>query len=140
MGRHTHPEHVRGHLADVPRGAVGRHRPLRQGQHVEHLAQLTMLLAGLRDDDQALALATDWIAGQVVAGARTLTAVLRDYTALTKPRIIVLLLVTTATTNLYNQLRGMIVDANGKNAANMLFQTGGPEWVLPALANVYPGN
>ena len=48
-------------------------------------------------------------------------------------------LATTATTNLYNQLRPMIVDANGKNAANTLFQTGGPEWVLPALANVYPG-
>ena len=42
--------------------------------------------------------------------------------------------------NLYNQLRGMIVDTNGKNAANTLFQTGGPEWVLPELANVYPGN
>ncbi|HVV74622.1 MAG TPA: SAVED domain-containing protein [Mycobacteriales bacterium] len=46
----------------------------RDRQHVENLAQLTMLLAGLRDDDQALSLATDWIAGQVVAGARTLTA------------------------------------------------------------------
>lgn len=43
--------------------------------------------------------AAGWpIRGHPRFGARTLTAVLRDYTALMKPRIIVLLLVTTATT------------------------------------------
>jgi SMODS-associated and fused to various effectors sensor domain len=46
----------------------------RDRQHVEQLARLTMLIAGLRDDDQALALATDWIAAQVVAGTRRFTA------------------------------------------------------------------
>lgn len=46
----------------------------RDRQHVEQFARLTMLLAGLRDDDQALALATDWIEAQVVAGTRRLTA------------------------------------------------------------------
>ena len=48
-------------------------------------------------------------------------------------------LATTASTNLYNQLRGQVASANGNQAANLLFQTGGPEWVLPALANVYQG-
>jgi hypothetical protein len=47
---------------------------------------------------------------------------------------------TTASTNLYDQLRGMIAQANGNKAANLLFQTGGPESVLPALGNVYPGS
>jgi hypothetical protein len=46
----------------------------RDRQHVEQLVRLTMLLAGLRGDDQALALATDWIAAQVVGGTRRLTA------------------------------------------------------------------
>jgi hypothetical protein len=48
-------------------------------------------------------------------------------------------LATTASTNLYNQLRNEVAQANGNNAAATLFQTGGPAWVLPALANVYPG-
>ena len=48
-------------------------------------------------------------------------------------------LATTASTNLYNQLRGMVSSTNGAKAANLLFQTGGPEWVLPALTNVYQG-
>lgn len=46
----------------------------RDRQHVEELVRLTMLTAGLRDDDHALALATDWVAAQVVAGTRRLTA------------------------------------------------------------------
>ena len=48
-------------------------------------------------------------------------------------------LATTASTNLYTQLRALVANTNGNNAANTLFQTGGPEWVLPALANVYQG-
>lgn len=48
-------------------------------------------------------------------------------------------LATTATTNLYSQLRGMVAQANGNDAANLLFTTGGPPWVLPELAKVYPG-
>jgi hypothetical protein len=46
----------------------------RDQQHVEQLTKLTMLLAGLRDDDEALALAVDWIATQIIAGTRILTA------------------------------------------------------------------
>ena len=48
-------------------------------------------------------------------------------------------LATTATTNLYTQLRGLVVTTNGDNAANILFQTGGPEWIYPELAKVYGG-
>ena len=48
-------------------------------------------------------------------------------------------LATTASTNLYTQLRAMVADANGEDAAKALFQTGGLEWVLPALDSVYPG-
>jgi hypothetical protein len=48
-------------------------------------------------------------------------------------------LATTASTNLYTQLRAMIANTNGNKAANTLFQTGGAQWVLPALDNVYPG-
>ncbi len=48
-------------------------------------------------------------------------------------------LATTASTNLYTQLRDLVASTNGENAANTLFQTGGPAWVLPALASVYPG-
>ena len=48
-------------------------------------------------------------------------------------------LATTASTNLYNQLRDMVSSTNGNQAANLLFQTGGPQWVLPALTNVYQG-
>jgi hypothetical protein len=48
-------------------------------------------------------------------------------------------LATTASTNLYTQLRGLVATTNGDNAANTLFQTGGPEWVYPELARVYQG-
>ncbi|MBV8966358.1 MAG: hypothetical protein JO191_09310 [Mycobacteriaceae bacterium] len=48
-------------------------------------------------------------------------------------------LATTATTNLYNQLRAWLVQNNGDQATNLLFQTGGPQWVLPALGSVYQG-
>lgn len=46
----------------------------RDRQHVKELTRLTMLLAGLRDDDQALSLALDWVQAQVEAGRRELTA------------------------------------------------------------------
>jgi hypothetical protein len=49
-------------------------------------------------------------------------------------------LATTSSTNLYTQLRTLVANTNGNNAANMLFQNGGSSWVLPALASVYPGN
>jgi hypothetical protein len=49
-------------------------------------------------------------------------------------------LATTASTNLYTQLNALVANTNGNNAASMLFQNGGPEWVLPALAAVYQGN
>ncbi len=48
-------------------------------------------------------------------------------------------LATTASTNLYTQLRGLVATTNGDNAANILFQTGGPEWIYPELAKVYEG-
>ena len=48
-------------------------------------------------------------------------------------------LATTASTNLYTQLRGLVTTANGENAANMLFQSGGPEWIYPELSKVYGG-
>lgn len=40
--------------------------------HVEQVTKLTMLVSGLRDDDQALAVGGDWVAEQVVAGVRAL--------------------------------------------------------------------
>lgn len=49
-------------------------------------------------------------------------------------------LATVASTNLYTQLRALVANTNGNRAANTLFQTGGPEWILPALADVFPGN
>jgi len=48
-------------------------------------------------------------------------------------------LATTASTNLYTQLRGLVATTNGDNAANILFQSGGPEWIYPELAKVYGG-
>ncbi len=45
----------------------------RDRQHVEDVTRQAMLLTGMRDDDQALALATDWIEAQVVAGIRRLS-------------------------------------------------------------------
>ena len=48
-------------------------------------------------------------------------------------------LATTASTNLYSQMRGLVATTNGENAAAMLFQSGGPEWVYPALEAVYQG-
>ena len=48
-------------------------------------------------------------------------------------------LATTASTNLYTQLRGLVATTNGDNAANILFQSGGPEWIYPELAKVYEG-
>ena len=48
-------------------------------------------------------------------------------------------LATTASTNLYTQLRGLVTATNGDNAANTLFQSGGPEWIYPELARVYQG-
>jgi len=48
-------------------------------------------------------------------------------------------LATTASTNLYTQLNALVANTNGNNAASMLFQQGGPSWVLPALAGVYQG-
>ncbi len=46
-------------------------------------------------------------------------------------------LATTASTNLYNQLRGLVTTTNGTPAATMLFTTGGPGWVYPELQSVY---
>jgi SMODS-associated and fused to various effectors sensor domain len=44
----------------------------RNRSHLEEITKLTMLVAGLRGDDQALAAGADWVAAQVVAGHRTL--------------------------------------------------------------------
>jgi hypothetical protein len=48
-------------------------------------------------------------------------------------------LATTASTDLYHQLRGHVTAANGVDAATTLFQTGGPAWIYPELAAAYQG-
>ena len=40
--------------------------------HLEETVKLTMLVTGLRGDDEALAAGADWVAEQVVAGRRDL--------------------------------------------------------------------
>lgn len=47
-------------------------------------------------------------------------------------------LATTASTNLYNEIRGLVTTTNGTPAANALFTTGGPGWVYPELQAAYP--
>jgi hypothetical protein len=44
----------------------------RDRRHLEETVKLTMFAAGLRSDDQALAIGADWVAEQVVAGRREL--------------------------------------------------------------------
>jgi hypothetical protein len=44
----------------------------RDRRHLEQVAKLTMLVTGLRGDDDALAAGVDWVAEQVIAGQREL--------------------------------------------------------------------
>lgn len=46
---------------------------------------------------------------------------------------------TAASTNLYHQIRGLVAGTNGEPAANMLFTTGGGDWISPQLRDVYQG-
>ena len=46
---------------------------------------------------------------------------------------------TTASTNLYHQIRGLVAATNGEPAATVLFTTGGGDWVSPQLREVYQG-
>jgi hypothetical protein len=48
-------------------------------------------------------------------------------------------LATTASTNLYTQLRDLVASTNGNKAATMLFQSGGSPANLPGLINVFQG-
>lgn len=46
---------------------------------------------------------------------------------------------TTASTNLYHQISGLVAGTNGEAAANLLFTTGGGDWIYPQLQEVYQG-